>query len=144
MLFRSPMLFERISRGATRVSSGLSVQVLDAARCGDPVAIEICRSCGTEHGRDTAGVAGRVGLRGAFDVVLAGGVHVHGAPYFRDAFESAVAAEFPEARFTVLTVPPVIGAAMLALEAVGVATAPLHAGLCAAATTARARETSSS
>ena len=56
---------------------------------------------------------------GLVDVVLAGGIHVHGVGPFRDGFCEAVRARVPGARFTVLDAPPVAGAALLALEAAG-------------------------
>ena len=63
------------------------------------------------------------------DVVLAGGIHVHGEGPFRNGFSEAVLASVPGARFAVLDAPPVVGAALLALEAAGEATEGVGAQL---------------
>ncbi len=112
--------FEGVTRGTVPVGADLAPLVIEVAAAGDPVAVEVVRSAGTRHGRDLAGLADRLGL-GTEDVevVLAGGVHVHGAGDFRDAFCETVLAAVPGARFVVLEAAPVVGAALLALELAG-------------------------
>lgn len=135
-------LFEGISRGTVHVGGALSVEVLDASRAGDPVAQGICHSCGDQHGRDARGVATQLGFdgphSGPFDVVLAGGVHVNGEAEFRRGFSEALYAGFPAAVLRPLAAPPVAGAALLALELIGVPVEQLHDRLCEAAGAARA------
>jgi len=122
-----PELFEGLTRGTSAIGGDLSVQVLDAARDGDPVACRISATCGAQHGRATAGVARRLAMtEGPFEVVLAGGIHLNGEPTFRGAFTSALEAVCPSATVTVLHVPPAAGAAMLALEAAGIDVSPIH------------------
>ena len=131
----TPELFEALSRGTKLVGSELAMHVLDASRAGDPVAAAIARRCGDQHGRDTAGVARRLGMTDAFDVVLAGGVHVGGEESFRSGFTDAITSV--AANLRVLTAPPVAGAALLALELLDIDVHPIHAELCDGATLAR-------
>ena len=136
-----PELFEGVTRGTLAIGGDLSVQVLDAARHGDGVACTISATCGAQHGRATAGVARRLDMTGEpFEVVLAGGVHLNGEPTFRDAFTAALEAVCPRATVTVLQSPPAAGAAMLALEAVGVDVVPIHDTITTATTVARSAQ----
>ncbi|MFM7065194.1 MAG: N-acetylglucosamine kinase [Actinomycetes bacterium] len=116
-----PELFEGLSRGQVHLSGDLATQVMAVAAGGDPVATDLVRGAGERHGRDLAGLADRLGLVGepTVDVVLAGGIHVHGEGAFRSGFTEAVRTRVPGARFTVLDAPPVVGAVLLALEHVG-------------------------
>lgn len=135
-----PELFEGLSRGTLHVGGDLAVEVLDASREGDPVARQIARRCGAQHGRDAAGVAERLGLQETFDLVLAGGVHVAGEAEFRSGFTDEVGRRCPMATLRVLAAPPAAGAALLALELLGIDTARLHDRVCHEATAARAQE----
>lgn len=112
--------FEGVTRGTVAVGADLAPLVLEVAVSGDRVAEAVARDAGERHGRDLAGLADRLGLtREPLEVVLAGGVHVHGAGPFRSAFCSTVLDRVPEAEFIVLESPPVVGAALLALELAG-------------------------
>ncbi len=115
-----PELVEGLTRGGVALPEDLSARVIAVAAGGDEVAAAAMSDVGARHGRDLAGVADRLGLCDEeVDVVLAGGIHVHGVGPFRDGFCEAVRARVPGARFTVLDAPPVAGAALLALEAAG-------------------------
>ena len=125
--------FEGVTRGTVAVGADLAPLVLEVAAAGDPVAVEVVRDAGNRHGRDLAGLADRLGLTDEdVEVVLAGGVHVHGAGDFRDAFCATVLDRVPVARFVVLESAPVVGAALLALELVGWPTDGVRPALAAA------------
>jgi len=112
--------FEGVTRGTVAVGADLAPLVLEVAAGGDPVADTVARDAGARHGRDLAGLADRLDMCGSsVEVVLAGGVHVHGAGAFREAFSDAVLDRVPEAEFIVLESPPVVGATLLALELAG-------------------------
>lgn len=133
-----PDLFEGLTRGTFFVGGELSVHVLAAATAGDPVAIGISADCGALHGRDTAGVATRLGMAAdSFDVVLAGGVHLNGEASFRSSFTGTVHSVCPRAVLKVLDAPPVAGAVLLALELIDVDATLLHNAVTAATIAAR-------
>ena len=101
--------------------------VFQAAAGGDAVALGIVRRIGDEMGVAAAAVARRLGMRGdAFPFVLTGGA----IRTLRSALvEAAVARMRQEAPRCVPTLPllqPVAGAALLALDAAGVAVTPDH------------------
>lgn len=125
-----PELFEGLTRGGVALPEDLSARVMAVAADGDEVAAGALTEVGARHGRDLVGVADRLGLCDEeLDVVLAGGIHVHGEGPFRNGFSEAVLASVPGARFAVLDAPPVVGAALLALEAAGEATEGVGAQL---------------
>jgi N-acetylglucosamine kinase-like BadF-type ATPase len=141
----APALFEALSRHDYRAASpALCPLVTACAREGDEAAMRVVREAGAQHGADVVGVARRLEmLDDTFDVVGAGGVHRADEPLFRDAFRATIAAVVPGARFVTLTTRPVVGAALLALESLGVDAAPLRAALSEAANgTAQERGTS--
>lgn len=118
-----PELFEGLTRGGVQLPDDLAARVMSVAAAGDEVAVAAVGGAGARHGRDLAGLADRLGVCGEeVEVVLAGGIHVHGEGAFRDGFTEAVRARVPAARFTVLTAPPAVGAVLLAMEAAGLAT----------------------
>ncbi|HEY1738871.1 MAG TPA: BadF/BadG/BcrA/BcrD ATPase family protein, partial [Acidimicrobiia bacterium] len=129
----APALFEALSRRDYRAASpGLCPLITACAREGDEAAVRVVRNAGAQHGDDVVGVARRLDMLGdAFDVVGAGGVHRADEPLFRDAFRGAITDAAPAARFVTLTARPVVGAALLALESVGIDARTLRAQLAA-------------
>lgn len=117
-------LFEAITRrGLDGGLAHLAPVVLDVAAGGDQAAVAIVADAGRQHGRDVVGVARRLHMvDDTFAVVRAGGVHGAGSLAFDGAFSSEVSSALPCVVFTTLERPPVVGAALLALEAVGVPT----------------------
>jgi N-acetylglucosamine kinase-like BadF-type ATPase len=92
--------------------------VLDEAEAGDPVARELVLAAGSVLGRQARVCAQRVSLAVAgAPVVLAGGVLGHRSPLLPDA----ILAELPGARAVRETGPPVVGALLLAYDALGAA-----------------------
>jgi N-acetylglucosamine kinase-like BadF-type ATPase len=115
-------LFEALSRRDRRAASpSLCPLVVACANGGDEAARRVIRDAGAQHGADVTGVARQLGmLDDAFAVVESGGVHRAAEPIFRDAFRAAVTADVPHARFVALSTKPVVGAALLALELLGI------------------------
>ena len=114
-------MFERFAR-----STGFDIDaeyapiVLTAAVEGDQVASEIVSAEGRKHGEDVVAVARDLSmLTGAARIVRAGGVHTRAYAPFDEAFVAALREEMPRAIVDRLSVPPVAGAALLALEAHG-------------------------
>lgn len=109
----------------------VSPLVIEAAADGDGIAREILDRVGREMGSDVVLVAARLGiLREPFDVVLAGGFLAAAGEFVTEPLEQAVRLETSEVTFVHLATPPVVGAVLLAIEAVGgVAGAEVRAGL---------------
>jgi N-acetylglucosamine kinase-like BadF-type ATPase len=118
----TPALFEALMRAHALgvFDSGLARIVSEVAAAGDLCAREVMRAAGVQHGRDVVGVARRLDM--LFDeteVVCAGGVH-RGDAGFGEAFRAEVRLRVPAATFVRLDAPPVVGAAVLALDHTGV------------------------
>ncbi len=127
--------FEGVTRGTVPVGADLAPLVLEVAAAGDDVARAVASDAGERHGRDLAGLADRLDMCDEpVEVVLAGGVHVHGAGPFRDSFCDAVRSRVPAAEFVVLATAPVVGAALLALELAGWPAESVRAALVEAVT----------
>lgn len=92
-----------------------------AAKAGDAVAIHILRQQGEALAQSAVAAITRLGMEGeAFDVVLAGSILTRGEGNFVLRYiQEAVAAVAPNAVVKKLTVEPVIGALLMAIEATG-------------------------
>ncbi|WP_238005346.1 BadF/BadG/BcrA/BcrD ATPase family protein [Dactylosporangium sp. AC04546] len=94
------------------------------AATGDEVATRVVRRQAAEIEALVRVAAGRLGLLDRpYTVVLGGGVLTARHPQLLDGLRARIAALSPAATVTVLTAPPVTGAALLALDA-------LHGGHC--------------
>ena len=95
--------------------------VFAQAAAGDAVAQEIIHWAGRELGSLACGVIRRLNLKDeTFDLVLAGSLY-NGSPRLTDALTRTVHELAPAARPVRLDGPPVIGGALLGMEAAGVA-----------------------
>ena len=98
----------------------VSPLVIETAANGDGVAREILDRVGREMGSDVVLVAARLGmLRGAFDVVLAGGFLTAAGEFVTEPLQQVVRLETSDATFSHLSTSPVVGAVLMGLEAVG-------------------------
>lgn len=115
---------EGASRGRIDPSR-FAPEVGRAADDDDEAALAILVDAGLALGETVGHVIRRLGLADeAFDLVLAGGMFRGDRSLFRQAVEWAVRTVAPEARPRRLDHPPVVGAALLAMELAGVATGP--------------------
>ncbi|MFG0315766.1 MAG: N-acetylglucosamine kinase [Planctomycetota bacterium JB042] len=108
--------------------------VTAAAAEGDAVAIEILEAAVEELALAVETVVARLGLA-APEVAATGGLAGSGPPY-RDALDRAIVRRVADARVVDPELPPVVGAALLALERAGV---PVDAAVLAAAAESSAR-----
>ncbi len=93
---------------------------IDAASSGDPVATEAVDFLADEVVAMVTAAATRLGvLRSQVDVVLGGGLFHSDHPGFGPRIEHRVRAAVPRAAFQYLDAAPVLGAALLALDAAG-------------------------
>ena len=92
------------------------------AAAGDPVATRVVERQAAESVSMVRVAAGRLGLlEAAYGVVLGGSVLAARHPMLHDAVVSGIHKISPRAGITVVTRPPVTGAALLALDALGAA-----------------------
>ena len=112
--------------GLTRAEiAALAPLVLDAADAGDAVAVEILERGAKEVAELVAAVARKLGLDRApvCEVCVVGGV-VEGSASYRGRITTAARRMTPTAEVKLPAQPPVIGAAILALELAGVTPIP--------------------
>ncbi len=116
-----PALAEAFSRGDSISDiATFAPHVMHCADQGDAEAQRILTEAGTVLAQNIIGMAHAVTLRSLpFDVVLAGGVATGGAKVFHATIQSLVQAQLPLAHIVVLQRPPVLGAVLLAMDAVG-------------------------
>jgi N-acetylglucosamine kinase-like BadF-type ATPase len=118
-------LLESLSRREThgRIEDeieNVSPLVIRAAAEGDGVAREILDRAGRELGSTVVLVAARLGLlHDPFDVVLSGGFIAAAGSFVTNPLEQVVRLETSDATFVMLDQPPVVGAVLMALEAIG-------------------------
>jgi N-acetylglucosamine kinase-like BadF-type ATPase len=93
---------------------------LDAAAGGDTAAAGAAALLSDEVAVMVTAIVGRLGVGGEeVEVVLGGGVFDSDYPGFAERVEAGVLAAAPRARFRRLEGAPVLGAALLGLDAVG-------------------------
>ena len=106
----------RIPEGRT---SELAAVAVEAARAGDAVALRLLGDLADECASFAIAAIRRLRLsRHPVPVVLSGGVARGAGELLADAVAERVAAVAPRARVVVLEAPPVLGAALLALDRV--------------------------
>ncbi|GGG78264.1 N-acetylglucosamine kinase [Paenibacillus radicis (ex Gao et al. 2016)] len=105
-----------------RPSYELAKTMFEAASQGDAVAIRILEEVGLEHANAANALIKRLGMEEqTFDVVLAGSVMSKGSsPHLVDSIKVGIKAAAPNASVVKLTVDPVIGALMSAMDNSGI------------------------
>jgi N-acetylglucosamine kinase-like BadF-type ATPase len=99
--------------------------IIRAAEDGDAVAGALLASAGRTLGATAAHVARQLHLEGvAFDLVLAGSMFGAKSPMLIDELEVCVRAVAPDVKLVRLEFPPVVGAALLAIELAGATPVP--------------------
>jgi N-acetylglucosamine kinase-like BadF-type ATPase len=112
---------EDLMRGYTtneyHVGAEAARLVFRVAEQGDEAARELIRWAGTELGELAIAVIRQLEFENlAFDVVMTGSMF-EGGPMLIEPMQKTICKVAPKARFVRLTVPPVIGAVMLGMEA---------------------------
>lgn len=109
-------LLEGLASDRYRVDAQAAPQIFQVAEGSDRVAREIIHWAGEQLGQLALGVIRQLGFQDlSFDVVEVGGLF-KGGTLLTDPFHAAVHDLAPGARFVSLEVPPVVGAALLAME----------------------------
>jgi N-acetylglucosamine kinase-like BadF-type ATPase len=94
--------------------------VFEVAKTGDAVAMDIIRWAGRELGEMTNAVIHQLDFEAVdFDLVCIGGMF-DGSPLLTEEMKKVVLAKAPRANFIRTSEPPVLGAVLLGMEAVGI------------------------
>lgn len=119
-------MYEDALDNGARPPKSLSKTMFEAASLGDQVAVSILLSAGHEHGNAVNALIRRLGMeQERFDVVLTGSVLAKGSTtHMVDAIKATVARTAPHARIVKLTIDPVIGAVMSAMDGSGIRISP--------------------
>ncbi|MFX3636331.1 MAG: N-acetylglucosamine kinase [Candidatus Pristimantibacillus sp.] len=115
-------MYDDALNNGIRPSVKLAKTMFEAAGQGDAVAIRILEEAGLEHGNAVNALIKRLGMeQEIFDVVLTGSVLSRGSsPHMIDAIKLAVGEVAPNANVVKLSVDPVVGAVMSAMDNSGV------------------------
>lgn len=117
-------LLEGLSQETLNLDGGAAPLVFEAAAAGDVVAQAVIRWSAEELGDLAVGVIRQLGIgQESFDVVLVGSLY-NGGPLFTGPLAAVIHAEAPGARLVRLAAPPVVGAALLGMQAAGVDSQP--------------------
>lgn len=112
-------LLEGLSQGWYDIGAAAAPLVFQTAEAGDAVALAVVRWAALELASLTNGVIRQLHLEAqTFDVVLVGSMY-NGGPLLLEPMQAAVRALAPGARFVKLTVPPVVGAVLVGMQAAG-------------------------
>lgn len=112
-------LVEGYCEGVYRFTAADAPLVFQVAAEGDPVANDLIRWAGGELGNLVVAVVRQLALQDqSFDVVQSGSFF-RGSPAVSDALRARVLTEAPHAQFIRVEAPPVVGAALLAMQTAG-------------------------
>jgi N-acetylglucosamine kinase-like BadF-type ATPase len=112
-------LLEGLSQGYYDIGPEAAPLVFQVAQAGDTVAVDAIRWSGTELASLATGVIRQLGFENrTFEVVLVGSMF-NGGRLLLDPMSEAILAVAPAARLVRLTVPPVVGAVLLGMQAGG-------------------------
>ena len=114
-----PDLLEGVVNGRYDLSASAAPLVFQTAALGDPVALDLIRWAGAELGELAKAVIRQLEFEKlSFDVVQIGSMF-DGSPLLTDVMRDTIHGLAPGARLVRLTVPPVVGAVRLGMEAAG-------------------------
>ncbi|WP_342663526.1 N-acetylglucosamine kinase [Paenibacillus pinihumi] len=115
-------MYDDVLDNGKRPPFSLAKVVFEAAGQGDEAAIDILEEAGREHGNAANALIRRLGMeQEEFDVVLTGSVLSKGSTsHMVDAIRAEINCVAPKASIVKLTVDPVVGAVMSAMDRHGV------------------------
>lgn len=111
-------LYDAVLYGQYRLPPDLGKVVFEAASLGDAAAIDVLETEGREFGNAANALIRRLGMeQDTFDVVLGGSVFSKGKTmYMIDAIEREIRTVAPNTRVVRVTMDPVVGAVMSAMD----------------------------
>ncbi len=124
-------LIEGLALERYSLSGNYARVVFEIAQQGDAVAQEAIRWVAAELGETTNAVIRQMHFHDlAFEIVLIGSVF-NGGPLFIGPLQATIRSFAPQAEFTRLAVPPVVGGVLLGMEQVGLRSAAAREALLA-------------
>ncbi len=124
-------LLEGLSLEKYSIDASAAPIVFEVAEAGDAVAGDLIEWAGRELGSLVVGVVRQLGFEATpFDVVMVGNMF-DGGHSLTDPLQSTILSVAPHARFVRLTVPPVVGGVLLAMEQIQLDTASIRSRLIA-------------
>ncbi len=112
-------LVEGMYLGKYDFDPAMTLLVFEIARKGDAQALEVIRWAGNELGMMAVSVVNQLDLqKESFDVVLIGSLY-DGHPLMTESMRTTIQLIAPGARLVRLTVPPVVGGVVLAMQETG-------------------------
>ncbi len=108
-------LVEGLVRGRYQLDAEFAPIILEVAQAGDPVALEIVWFNAHELVKSVQAVANQLDLTDTpFELVMSGSLLTKSS-YYRDIFIEIIQHHLPKAKPILLEIPPVAGAAMMAM-----------------------------
>lgn len=118
----SEELIEGITQERIHIGPGAASLVLEIAKAGDPVAVDIVRWAGEGLADLAIGVIKQIGIENdRFEIIQIGSIFDAGA-LLTDPMGAAIHKVAQGAELIKLTIPPVVGGVLLGMEQVGLAT----------------------
>ena len=122
-------LLAGLVRGRYHLSAEHAPLVFEVAAAGDPVALDLVQWAGRELGELAVSVIRQLNIAElAVDIVLSGSFY-NGSPLIQHTMAETINDYAPQARLSRLKTYPVVGAALLGMEAASVKTAGLRHNL---------------
>lgn len=113
-------LLEGLTRGPLTLDASAAPHVFEVAQDGDEVAQRIFRRAGRQLGESAITIIRRLGLESAaFDLILSGGMFRSKYRVLLEDLENTLHHATPFANPVLLSAPPVVGAVLMAFDAVG-------------------------
>ena len=108
-------LVEGLVRGRYQLDAEFAPIILEVAQAGDPIALEIVWFNAHELVKSVQAVANQLDLADTpFELVMSGSLLTKSS-YYRDIFIEIIQHHLPKAKPILLEIPPVAGAAMMAM-----------------------------
>lgn len=121
-----PSLIEGLEMGEYFLTSDYAPVIYHIADQGDPVALSIIQWAGTELGHTAVAVIRQLGIeQEEFEVVLVGSIYEMGEMII-EPMRQVIISEAPQASLVRLSSPPVVGGVLLAMEQLGINSAPIR------------------
>jgi N-acetylglucosamine kinase-like BadF-type ATPase len=118
-------LMEQVMRWRAKIGGEFAPQVFECAGEGDAVAESIARRAGETIGRNVNSVARELGMTDVpFDLVLAGGVFSSRSELLYESLSETIRTQSPRVELVHWNAPPVVGALLLAMDALELSPLP--------------------
>lgn len=119
-------LIEGLVMEKIHLPPAMAKQVIQTAADGDPVALKVVQGTARELALNTNAVIRQLGFQHqAFEVIMIGSLFKAGEIYI-NPFRETIHQFAPRAKLVQLSVPPVVGAVLLAAEAASIKTKPIR------------------